>query len=560
MKKRILALALCMMLLVSVALAQDNAPYEPGALTRSLFGSAFDAGKVITADLTMALDANPAAFGLDGEQAELLRNVLDVVSNAHLRVGVGKLDEGFRLTLGAALDAQDGNAVSVSGAANVTWDGLSLESSLIPGERVTAKWETLLALAGADEDTIAIFSALRDVDWAVELENMAQEFAASAQAFAGAFDPYLQIITEYMNSLPCDVETDVPAKDGYPAVTVQMTVTLTQQNYAELFTLLVDYLEQDEVLLPALEAALANSDGDETVEDVIAALRSGIEELGNENFTVTLVLGSGEPFPFFAVAEIAYPDAEDGMNDYISLILDPDATGNNWKVTFELYDMNDNGDINDAFSLTADVVVDPDDPILEAATQVLLNMSLITDGEQVYALDYNVSSVGTTADGDLPGMQMDLSQTQSMVTEDGVVRTVANSAMLQALTAEGGESMTLFGSIDAYMGSDQAFSMPFFALANLYPDGNGGVEGVESISYQIPALGVDDISFAVAFTSEDYDLAATEALSEIALEKVSEDDLSALVGRLSTNGMQTFFAVLSVLPENLMTMLLTTMQ
>ena len=49
---------------------------------------------------------------------------------------MGRLDDGYRVELGGAYTAPSGDNVYVTGAANLTADGLSLESNLIEGERV----------------------------------------------------------------------------------------------------------------------------------------------------------------------------------------------------------------------------------------------------------------------------------------------------------------------------------------------------------------------------------------------------------------------------------------
>lgn len=553
MKKCILALVLCVALLVSGALAEDAAFYAPGELSRSLFSAAFDAGKVITGDLTMTLDMDPSVLGVDEETTEIVRAVLQLLDDVHLRVGVGKIEDGLRLTVGATLDAPEGSTpVSADVAANVTWDGLSLESDLIPGDRVTAKWETLMALAGADESAVAIFSALRDVDWEAELNRMGEEFLTAIDDFADALDPYLAIVSEYLGTLPYEVAENVPAEDGYPAVPMMITFPVTAQNLAELSGKLVDQLEQDEVLLPKLEAALVNGNANMTLEDFIAALRKGIDNLSKEHFTVTIALGTSDSgFPLVIEAVVTREDDPDGMNSYLVLVVEPDDTLSNWSVDFECYSMNDAGDVGNAFGFTMNLTIDPDDPILEDAVKVLVNMYAMKSGNTVYSLDYSVATKGTTTDADLPAAQMELSETQVLVADESVIRTVASTSMLEGLTADGGEEMMLQGMIDSYVGDAAVLSMPFVAEMRVVPDGNGGVEGNEAISYSIASLGIDELTFAVQISSQDYDPASTEALTEIALEKVSQEEFSALVGRLSNAGMMKLFLMIPLLPEQL---------
>ena len=582
MTKRILALVLCAMLLFSCALAEDSGVephhhqtqhlqthhldfssalaedsevYVPGALVRSLFGQAFDAGKLITGDLTLTLDMDPAALGIDGENAETMRSVLELLSNLHLRMGAGKTPDGLRVTLGATLDAQEGKTpVSIDGAANISWDGVSLETDLLPGERVTAKWETLLALAGADADTIAVFSALREVDWHAELAQMRESFLASLEATGAVLEPYLQITTDYFNTLPCEVEENVPAEEGYPAVALQMTFVFTSENLAELGGLLLDRLQKDEALLPQLEMAVQNDDAFDSVDELIQTLRDGLAQLSTRNTVYNVMLGSGEPFPFFLLMQIEKEN--DPQTNYLSFVIEPDDTDTTWDVSLDLYSLDAAGDIDDAFTFAATVEIDPDDPVLESAVKVLMEMYVLADGKAVYSFDYSVNTEGAQTDEGLPAAQMTLSESQVVIDDDNVVRTVASVDYLQGLSSDGGEAMTMAGTFDFYMNDGQLMRMPFIADAHTYPDGNGGVEGLETISYQIEQLGVDNLTIAVAFTSEDYDPADTLALTETALETVSQEDFAALVGRLSNAGMMKFILAIPLLPENLVNLTL----
>ena len=555
MTKRILALVLCVMLLFSCALAEDSEVYVPGALVRSLFGQAFDAGKLITGDLTLTLDMDPAALGMEGEDAETMRSVLELLSNLHLRMGAGKTPDGLRVTLGATLDAQEGKTpVSIDGAANISWDGVSLETDLLPGERVTAKWETLLALAGADADTIAVFSALREVDWHAELAQMRESFLASLEATGAIFEPYLQIATDYFNTLPCEVKENVPAEEGYPAVALQMTFVFTSENLAELGGLLLDRLQKDEALLPQLEMAVQNDDAFDSVEELIQTLRDGLAQLSTRNTVYNVMLGSGEPFPFFLLMQIEKEN--DPQTNYLSFVIEPDDTDTTWDVSLDLYSLDAAGDIDDAFTFAATVEIDPNDPVLESAAKVLMEMYVLADGKAVYSFDYSVNTEGAQTDEGLPAAQMTLSESQVVIDDDNVVRTVASVDYLQGLSSDGGEAMTMTGAFDFYMNDGQVMRMPFIADAHTYPDGNGGVEGLETISYQIEQLGVDNLTIAVAFTSEDYDPADTLALTETALETVSQEDFAALVGRLSNAGMMKFILAIPLLPENLVNLTL----
>ena len=555
MKKSILALALCLLLTLSGALAQDAAPYQPGETTRALFDAAFDAGKIITGDLSLTLDLDAAKLGLEGDEAQMMGAVLTLISNAHLRGGVGKIEDGLRLALGATLDAPEGsNPVSVDAAANITWDGVSVETDLLPGERVTLSWQKLLEMGGADEATIAMFLSLRDVDWEAELAQAKEDLADALNAVGELAAPYLATVTDYLATLPVEIQDNVAEEGGYPAVDTQITVMITAQNLAQLGGMLLDQFEQDQVLYPAF-VSMQEGDGDQSAQELLSNLRKGLDELNGADVTAVVTFGAMEDgLPMFIVADVMPGGEASGNACVISLIVDAeDASAA--VVSFEIYTLDPQGNVGDAFTCEMDVVLDPDDPILDAATDMAMTMRAFASGEQVYDLSYQISSKGTTTDEGLPGMQMNLSEAVAVDADGSIVRTIMLGDMLYSLTSDGGEEMLLDATLDIYVDSNTAITMPIVADARFYPAGDGA-EGYEIVSYQIPALGLNEVTVSIAFASEDYDIAATQALTALALDDATDEEIAALVGRLSNAGMMKLFSVLPLLPQELTAMML----
>lgn len=106
--------------------------------------------------------------------------------------------------------------MDVNLALNQTIDGISIESNLLKGERVTAKWETLLALCGADDTMIAQFSALKEMDWDTALSELAEAVGAYASLAATLVEPYLDTFGDFIASLNINVTDDIAGERRFP--------------------------------------------------------------------------------------------------------------------------------------------------------------------------------------------------------------------------------------------------------------------------------------------------------------------------------------------------------
>ena len=548
MKKIILALALCAALLLSGALAEESSPYYPGHLTRDLFSEAFDAGKIVTADLSVAADIDPDVLELDEETADLAPAVLKLLGDMHLRVGLGKLEDGLRLTLGATLDAPEGMLpVSVNAAANLTLDGVSVESDLVPTQRVTAKWETLLALAGADDEVIAAFSELRNMDWDALMARMNQDLFSSLETHAGYLAPYMAIISEYLSTLPTEVAQDVPASGDFPAVPMQATIRLTAQDLANLCTLLVDQLAQDERQLPALAASQHT-----TPETYLANLRGRIVALSQERFTTTLTMGTSAAFfPFYITVSVK-PDGQYQPDRGMELILVPNEEGTSCYIALNLYTLNDAGLKDDAFSLSMDVKLNMDDPVLFAGSEIPLHLEILSGAREKFVVDLTGIVSGTTTEEGLPAAQQTITEeARTYWNDQPTTRVALKLDTLRALTADGGEMASINGALESYYQDWLITSTGFGLDGRVVSDGNGGLEGYHTVSLQMADVGINDFSFKLQYACEDYDPATTQALEEIALETVSQDDFTALQNRVINAGMMRMVMMLPLFPPEL---------
>ena len=247
----LLALALCLALSLP-ALAQD---YTPGAMLSQLIGEALLSGKMVGGDMVITLDMDEQMFASDAEEQKIITMVEDVLAHTQLAAAIGMPADAPRLELGAAYTT-DAGSVSVKAAAEATLDGLSVESDLIPGEKVTMKWETLLELAGMSRSDIEMIMSLKDVDIEAVAAEMMTQIEPIAAEILPALAPYGETIVSYISSLPMQTEENIAATEDRPAAALRTSITVTEKNVGELISKLADQLEQDAVLSPYIDMIL----------------------------------------------------------------------------------------------------------------------------------------------------------------------------------------------------------------------------------------------------------------------------------------------------------------
>lgn len=544
--KRIVAFALVLcMLFTSCAFAEGAESYVPGTRTLELFGAAFGAGKIVTGDLTLHLDINPSLLSSDEDEAALLSSVLSALDYAHLTFGLGKLEKGLRLELGAALDSQSGGeSASMDAAANLTWDNISLESNLLPGKRVTLKWETLLALMGVDENNINAFRYLHQYDPEALLQEAFQmineRFDEILNQVATATAPYLTIISGHVAKLDMQVETDVPAQDNYPAVTQQITTYISVQQIAAFISDMADQFEADGFFA--------------TSSTELEELRESIAELETKEGGFIVTVGLGEDgVPLFLVVDI-----DSAANDEIyilSIIYTPAGDSDDTR-TFDVCALHSDaaGSEVDSFTLSCTLSGDSMGPQFKDSAEMKLTASAVSGGVVLFGLDYSMTMNRTTTDENLPGIAANVTYTQTIADPSGDVRSISTSETLSALTADGGESNSSSNSFDMYIGNDGPVKMTAQSASAFAPDGNGGVAGQSVVSMSMPALGFNAYDIGFTFTSKDYDPQTTDALEALSLEELTIEEMQSLQQVLLINAVQKILVMVANLPEPLSSM------
>ena len=111
MKKWTALISLLLALLIlPCALAEDA--YVPGEVAKQLVADAFASGKIIKGDVKLRLDADPAALGLDEEDAAIYNAIVPLLDSVSVGLGLGKTEGGIRVEADAYLaHAQGGEHI-----------------------------------------------------------------------------------------------------------------------------------------------------------------------------------------------------------------------------------------------------------------------------------------------------------------------------------------------------------------------------------------------------------------------------------------------------------------
>lgn len=545
-------LFLCLTLLVSFASA-ETAAYVPGETTDALFADALDAGLMVGGEAQFTLKANPAMFDDDADLSQI-DALTDVLNDVRLTGGLGKIEDGYRLELAGSYAPENCTPVDVNLALNLTIDGISIESNLLKGERVTAKWETLLALCGADDTMIAQFSALKEMDWDTALSELAEAVGAYASLAATLVEPYLDTFGDFIATLNINVTDDIAANGDFPAVDHELTIECSMADIARLMDALADQLEKDDDIAPYLEALLSSSFvdftfyvGDEvvpvsTVPELCDFLRGSANQLAQTDLTIYYWIGycDDDTMPLYVICQME--------NDVCQFILTPDETGNGTDCYVYFGTLDDAGNDLEYIAFETVFAQDPED-------KSVCDLSLDFFGESVetglgFSFTYALSSTKSpNADAyqfviNTDFIGHDASNTEFRYTQSG--------NCVQSLTPTGGEQAT-YSMVTSSLGDSNDLTINLSVSSVIEPADPGVVghyqynmtEDGPNALWSLMDIDIDVFSWA-------YDPASTAALTETALETVTNEEMDALVTRLSTAAQQKLAGVLAILPPEVM--------
>ena len=556
MKKSVffLTLLLCLSLILPGAQAEDT--YVPGERMRSLVSSALEAGQLVGGEAHFSLTLPDSMLPDDEEGRAQFDALAEVIQGVSLAGGMGRLDDGYRVELGGAYTAPSGDNVYVTGAANLTADGLSLESNLIEGERLSIRWETLLEMLGLSENEIDALLSLPTTDWDSALNELNDELAQAAETFGKLADPYLVTLADFAATLNIQQRRDVEAENGYPAVENEISITCTAEELSRLLHSLADQVEKDTALRPYLEQLIQNcdltvTDGDSenthvmSVSEFCDETRQFADVLAETDGSLGILLGyNDDGLPFYLT--LAVSDGE--TLDALAFQMLPGETEDT--CVFTLRALESDGDsANTLLDTALTLTLDPDDKQVYAAE---LNVQ-----SEDFTLYFAMDSSAVTTEDSLPGYRLSLSMNSATAVDSGTALTVYTGDGLHALTAAGGEQTTYAANIDIYADTTDSLlgSAKIESGLSLEPDENSLVGRF----YLDEAFTADDgtLSFGtdVALSSWNYDAAETDALRETMFETATGEELAALQNRFAQSAQQKLFALLSLIPQEVLQML-----
>lgn len=556
MKKSVffLTLLLCLSLIFPGAHAEDT--HVPGERMRSLVSSALEAGQLVGGEAHFSLTLPDSMLPDDEEGRAQFDALAEVIQGVSLAGGMGRLDDGYRVELGGAYTAPSGDNVYVTGAANLTADGLSLESNLIEGERLSIRWETLLEMLGLSENEIDALLSLPTTDWDSALNELNDELAQAAETFGKLADPYLVTLADFAATLNIQQCRNVEAENGYPAVENEISITCTAEELSRLLHSLADQVEKDTALRPYLEQLIQNcdltvTDGDSETTHVMSVsefcdeTRQFADVLAETDGSLGILLGyDDDGLPFYLT--LAVSDGE--TLDALAFQMLPGETEDT--CVFTLRALESDGDsANTLLDTALTLTLDPDDKQVYAAE---LNVQ-----SEDFTLYFAMDSSAVTTEDSLPGYRLSLSMNSATAVDSGTALTVYTGDGLRALTAAGGEQTTYAANIDIYADTTDSLlgSAKIESGLSLEPDENSLVGRF----YLDEAFTADDgtLSFGtdVALSSWNYDAAETDALRETMFETATGEELAALQNRFAQSAQQKLFALLSLIPQEVLQML-----
>ena len=556
MKKSVffLTLLLCLSLIFPGAHAEDT--YVPGERMRSLVSSALEAGQLVGGEAHFSLTLPDSMLPDDEEDRAQFDALAEVIQGVSLAGGMGRLDDGYRVELGGAYTAPSGDNVYVTGAANLTADGLSLESNLIEGERLSIRWETLLEMLGLSENEIDALLSLPTTDWDSALNELNDELAQAAETFGKLADPYLVTLADFAATLNIQQRRNVEAENGYPAVENEISITCTAEELSRLLHSLADQVEKDTALRPYLEQLIQNcdltvTDGDSETTHVMSVsefcdeTRQFADVLAETDGSLGILLGyDDDGLPFYLT--LALSDGE--TLDALAFQMLPGETEDTCVFTLRALE-SDGDNANTLLDTALTLTLDPDDKQVYAAE---LNVQ-----SEDFTLYFAMDSSAVTTEDSLPGYRLSLSMNSATAVDSGTALTVYTGDGLCALTAAGGEQTTYAANIDIYADTTDSLlgSAKIESGLSLEPDENSLVGRF----YLDEAFTADDgtLSFGtdVVLSSWNYDAAETDALRETMFETATGEELAALQNRFAQSAQQKLFALLSLVPQEVLQML-----
>ena len=539
MKKTMMLLVLLLCAALALPCAAEG--YAPGQTTRQVFADVWNSGKMIKGDMKLRFDLNGEALGLDETEQQLMDTICSLLDSATLGVAAGKTEDGVRLEVDAALkNANGGEDVTVEAAANLSPVGVTLESTLLDGQKVTAKWETLLAMAGVSDSDISVLMTLRDTDWAILLPQLLATAEQYMQIALQTAAPYGETIAQWAAGLTTETMQNVEA-EGYPTAATLLNIYLTQADAGSLIAQLAAQLKADATVAPMLDMVFAQTGEEITTAQLCDVLTEEAAQMTDIENPVMFTIALDESgAPLYAQC-FAY--AEDGSGSFAEIIGFADESGAlNYALSFMTLDAQ--SAIGDAFSVSGSA----------GMYDFSMLMQVYADGAPVMGCEYIIAAEPTTTADGQAGLDAELSMAMNVEDGEDSVQMVANSLMKYFLTPDGGEVYDMTMNMDMYV-EDQTVNLTAVGGVSVFPT-EGGLSGTYGVTESVPAIGLDACGVDVLFSSHAYDPATTAALTEFALDSATSEDMNALLTTLSGTAQLKLIEVMQALPAEVLSALM----
>ncbi|MBR4038529.1 MAG: hypothetical protein IKJ11_00350 [Clostridia bacterium] len=541
MKKLICILTL--LCLLGTSCAQAESAYVPGEATSAMFIEAFERGDMVLANLHSDVTFSESAAGLYGMDSTLLSAIGETLSHTDLIVGAKQLENGLSLLLAGQYTADSGEYVVLDVTLDVTQDGVSVMSSAIPGERLTASWDTLMQLAGTSAAELEMMLGVSQLDMQTMAEELSAQTEASLDMITRIAAPYLQTISEHLAAVPQEVLENVPADGGFPAAATEITWTITSKAVGELLIALATQLEQDTTLCAILDSMLAESGEDITTVQLCQAIRqAAAEDLTDEEYPLTVFLGMDENGDFLYLNTVVEDSA--GESFLIALISAPDEEKPGFsRLSLDVLTATAEKHILEGFTLS----------VLYSApgaqmTDVQASMDLYAEGDMVFNGEFTLYGGASATEDGLRGEAYDWSLILVALDGEDMVSMMLSTSLQQSETAEGGEQSTFTCALDV---GDGEMHIPVTCeVYTLSETGFHGPTMTTTSRLDAPTLGLSECIGSCTLSTASYtpDLSA---VTDIALETASSADLEALTQRAMVNIQNTLSTLYNLLPAAL---------
>lgn len=546
MLKKILSVFLIIILLMLPAAQAKQTVYTPYLPSLDLFSQALAGGDMVLMDMNFQLSTNEnLAALLDEEDVTILSVISKLLPQTTLKAGFSGIENGVRLLLAAQYAANEQEA-ALDLAIDLTRDGLSIVSSAIPGERLTAKWETLMTLCGVGAEETAQIMSLRDADWNALMLELAAQIGPIMEMAGQIAAPYGETILNYIAALPTEVQTNVTAEGNYPAAAAEICFFITQKSMGELMTVLADQLEADAVLCALLDAALAQSGEAVTTAQLCQAVKSAAAESWiDETTPLCVYIGMDEVGNFLYALVTSHVEGAPSL----SLVCAPYEDSSLSLLALDYLTLTSEGNASDGFSFAA---LYPKNPDANSILDLQLYLDVYEDEATLLSVESALTENHMTTEAGLPGIAGAYRLNLAIDDYGDIINVVFAAESAYGATADGGESIALNAALEA---SAYEVTIPLTCKVSMMTTpGEGAPVSLIHSAVAVPALGID----AYAENYKIYTVAndpEPTILTETALESATEADLEALANRAAASLSETLTTLMTLLPPEVTAML-----